>query len=459
MSSPSAPPSSPVAGIHASAPAQPVTARRSDALHGTVRVPGDKSVSHRALIFGLFADGRTHITGLLEGEDVLNTAAACRALGARAERLGAGEWVVDGVGARGLVSPAAPLDFGNSGTGVRLMMGAVAGQDITATFDGDASLRRRPMKRVLDPLTLMGVEVTAQSEGGRLPLTLKGSDHLAAVTYETPVPSAQVKSAVLLAGLGATGETVVVEREATRDHTERMLAHFGADVRVEPFGHAGRRITLKGHPRLKAVPVDVPADPSSAAFPLVAALLVPGSEVVLTDLMLNPLRTGLITTLQEMGADIAILDARDEGGETVASLRVRHSRLMGVEVPPERAPAMIDEYPILAVAAAFAEGDTIMRGLSELRVKESDRLAAVADGLAACGIAHRVEGDDLIVSGRATVMGGGPVKTHMDHRIAMAFLVLGLASDAGVTVDDVSFIATSFPTFLPMMRALGAQID
>ncbi|WP_454915729.1 3-phosphoshikimate 1-carboxyvinyltransferase [Xanthobacter sediminis] len=459
MSSAPASPSSPAPGAHGSGPAQPATARRSPALVGTVRVPGDKSVSHRALIFGLFAEGRTPITGLLEGEDVLNTAAACRALGARVERLGPGEWTVDGVGTRGLAPPSAPLDFGNSGTGVRLMMGAVAGADITATFDGDASLRRRPMKRVLDPLAMMGVEVVSMAEGGRLPLTLKGSDRLAAVTYETPVPSAQVKSAVLLAGLGAQGETVVVEREATRDHTERLLAHFGADVRVEPHGPAGRRITLQGHPRLKAAPVQVPADPSSAAFPLVAALLVPGSEVVLTDLMLNPLRTGLITTLKEMGADIAVLDAREEGGETVASLRVRHSRLMGVEVPPERAPAMIDEYPVLAVAAAFAEGDTVMRGLSELRVKESDRLAAVADGLAACGVAHRVEGDDLIVSGRATVAGGGPVKTHMDHRIAMAFLVLGLASDAGVSVDDVSFIATSFPTFLPMMRALGAQID
>ncbi len=459
MSSAPASSSAPEARPHGSGAAEPATARRSPALHGTVRVPGDKSVSHRALIFGLFAEGRTRITGLLEGEDVLNTAAACRALGAKVERLGPGEWQVDGVGARGLTPPAAPLDFGNSGTGVRLMMGAVAGQDISATFDGDASLRRRPMKRVLDPLVAMGAQVTASAEGGRLPLTLKGSDRLAAVTYETPVPSAQVKSAVLLAGLGADGETVVVEREATRDHTERMLAHFGAEVRVEPFGAAGRRITLKGHPHLKAAPVDVPADPSSAAFPLVAALLVPGSEVVLTDLMLNPLRTGLITTLKEMGANIAVLDAREEGGETVANLRVRHSRLMGVEVPPERAPAMIDEYPILAVAAAFAGGETVMRGLAELRVKESDRLAAVADGLAACGIAHRVEGDDLIVSGRAAVMGGGPVKTHMDHRIAMSFLVLGLASDAGVSVDDVSFIATSFPTFLPMMRALGAQID
>lgn len=444
---------------HGAATPQPARAARSGPLAGTVRVPGDKSVSHRALIFGLFAHGRTEITGLLEGEDVLNTAAACRALGAGVERLGEGHWAVEGVGAKGLSSPATPLDFGNSGTGARLMMGAVAGQDVTATFDGDASLRRRPMKRVLDPLTAMGAEVVSAAEGGRLPLTLKGHSGLAATTYETPVPSAQVKSAVLLAGLGAVGETVVIEREATRDHTERMLAHFGAEVRVTPHGEHGRRIVLHGRPHLTAAPVDVPADPSSAAFPLVAALLVPGSEVVLTDLMMNPLRTGLVTTLKEMGADITVLNPRTEGGEAVADLKVRHSRLKGVEVPAERAPAMIDEYPILAVAAACAEGDTIMRGLSELRVKESDRLAAVADGLAACGIPHRVEGDDLIVSGGAPVVGGGPVKTHMDHRIAMAFLVLGLASPGGVSVDDVAFIATSFPSFLPMMRGLGAQID
>lgn len=450
--------SAPTPSGHHAAP-QPATARRGGPLAGTVRVPGDKSVSHRALIFGLFAHGRTTITGLLEGEDVLNTAAACRALGAGVERLGDGHWQVDGVGANGLSTPAAPLDFGNSGTGVRLMMGAVAGQDVTATFDGDASLRRRPMKRVLDPLTAMGAEVVSAAEGGRLPLTLKGHSGLAASTYTTPVPSAQVKSAVLLAGLGADGETVVIEQEATRDHTERMLAHFGATVSVTPHGAHGRRIALRGRPHLVAAPVDVPADPSSAAFPLVAALLVPGSDVVLTDLMMNPLRTGLVTTLQEMGADIAILNPRTEGGEMVADLRVRHTRLKGVEVPAERAPAMIDEYPILAVAAACAEGDTIMRGLAELRVKESDRLAAVADGLAACGIVHRVEGDDLIVTGSAAVPGGGPVKTHMDHRIAMSFLVLGLVAEQGVSVDDVAFIATSFPSFLPMMRGLGAQID
>ncbi len=444
---------------HGTGEAHPATGRRSPALSGRVRVPGDKSVSHRALIFGLFAEGTTHITGLLEGEDVLNTAKACAALGACVTRTGEGAWEVTGTGGRGLASPAAPLDFGNSGTGVRLMMGAVAGQNVIAGFDGDASLRRRPMKRVLDPLGQMGVEVVSSAEGGRLPLTLKGSSATKAITYETPVPSAQVKSAVLLAGLGAEGETVVIEREATRDHTERMLAHFGADITVAPHGAHGRRIALKGRPHLVAAPVDVPADPSSAAFPLVAALIVPGSDIILTDVMMNPLRTGLITTLLEMGADITVVAERTEGGERVADLRVRHSRLKGVEVPPERAPAMIDEYPVLAVAAAFAEGTTAMRGLSELRVKESDRLAAVAAGLAACDIAHEVKGDDLLVTGATTVKGGGPVETHMDHRIAMSFLVLGLASDEGVSVDDVAFIATSFPTFMPMMRGLGAVID
>ncbi len=443
---------------HGTGPVHPATARPSSALSGRVRVPGDKSVSHRALILGALARGETHITGLLEGEDVLNTAKACAALGARVERIGEGQWRVEGVGVGGFSAPAAPLDFGNSGTGVRLMMGAVAGNPIAATFDGDASLRKRPMRRVLDPLSAMGVEVLSAAEGGRLPLTLRGLADLSAFTYETPVPSAQVKSAVLLAGLAASGETVVREREATRDHTERMLTHFGAQVRVEPFGPHGRTITLTGRPALRGAPVVVPSDPSSAAFPLVAALLVPGSDIVITDMMMNPLRIGLVTTLMEMGARIDILAERTEGGEAVADLRVRHSHLKGVEVPPERAPAMIDEYPILAVAAAFADGPTAMRGLAELRVKESDRLAAVADGLAVCGIAHEVHGDDLIVAGGGAVRGGGPVATHMDHRIAMAFLVLGLASQEGVGIDDTTFIATSFPTFMPMMAGLGAVI-
>ncbi len=448
------PAASPASG-HGANP-RPATGLPSPALNGKVRVPGDKSVSHRALIFGALAQGETRITGLLEGEDVLNTAKACAALGAQVERLGNGEWRVEGVGVGQFRAPDAPLDFGNSGTGVRLMMGAVAGNPIAATFDGDASLRKRPMKRVLDPLAAMGVKLVEEAPGGRLPLRLQGLSDLKAFTYETPVASAQVKSAVLLAGLAASGETVVVEKEATRDHTERMLAHFGADVRVEPHGPHGRRITLTGRPTLVAAPVDVPSDPSSAAFPLVAALIVPGSDIVLSAVMMNPLRIGLITTLKEMGARIETLAERTEGGETVADLRVRYSRLTGVAVPPERAPAMIDEYPILAVAAAFAQGETRMQGLAELRVKESDRLAAVADGLAACGITHRIEGDDLIVTGAPDVEGGGPVATHMDHRIAMAFLVLGLASLKGVQVDDMSFIATSFPTFMPMMAGLGA---
>ncbi|MEP9379391.1 3-phosphoshikimate 1-carboxyvinyltransferase [Aquabacter sp. CN5-332] len=437
----------------------PARSRPSPALSGRVRVPGDKSVSHRALILGALSRGETHIRGLLEGEDVLNTAKAVGQLGAQVERLGDGEWRVKGVGVGGFRAPDAPLDFGNSGTGVRLMMGAVAGNPIAATFDGDASLRKRPMRRVLDPLVTMGVEVVDAAEGGRLPLRMQGLADLSAFTYETPVPSAQVKSAVLLAGLAASGETVVKEREATRDHTERMLAHFGAELKVEPFGTHGRTITLPGRPDLVGAPVVVPSDPSSAGFPLVAAVIVPGSDIIIADMMMNPLRIGLLTTLKEMGANIEILAERTEGGEAVADIRVRHSRLRGVEVPAERAPSMIDEYPVLAVAAAFAEGRTIMRGLAELRVKESDRLAAVADGIAACGIPHEVVGDDLIVEGSPVVPGGGPVATHMDHRIAMAFLVLGLATRDGVAIDDTTFIATSFPTFMPMMRGLGAVID
>ncbi|WP_038360867.1 3-phosphoshikimate 1-carboxyvinyltransferase [Bosea sp. 117] len=438
---------------------RPARARAGKALKGFVRVPGDKSVSHRALIFGALAIGETRISGLLEGEDVLNTAKACAALGAQVERLGEGEWRVEGVGVGGLATPAEPLDFGNSGTGARLMMGMVAGNPIIATFDGDASLRRRPMRRILDPLERMGVQVVESAEGGRLPVTLKGPRDLVPITYETPVASAQIKSAVLLAGLGAPGETTVIEKEASRDHTERMLAHFGAEVTVEPYGSHGRRVTLRGRPELKPAPIRVPADPSSAAFPLVAALIVPGSDVVVEGMMMNPLRVGLLTTLREMGAEIDVLEERIEGGETVADLRVRHSALRGVDVPAERAPSMIDEYPVLAVAAGFARGTTRMRGLSELRVKESDRLAAVADGLGANGVAYAIEGDDLVVEGRGEVTGGGIVATHMDHRIAMSFLVMGLASASPVTIDDISFVATSFPAFVPLMRGLGAEIE
>ncbi len=436
-----------------------MTARRGAALTGTVQVPGDKSISHRALMFGLLTVGETVITGLLEGEDVINTAKVCRALGAKVEQTGPGAWTVHGVGVGGLVEPAEPLDFGNSGTGCRLMMGVVGAHPIRATFDGDASLRKRPMRRALDPLELFGLTVVSQAEGGRLPITTQGPKDAVPVFYESPVASAQVKSAVLLAGLNAPGVTTVIEKEATRDHTERMLVHFGAEVTVTPHGEHGRRIDLVGQPELKPAPVVVPADPSSAAFPMVAAAIVPGSDVTITGVMMNPLRTGLFATLVEMGAEIEVLNQRVESGEDIADLRVRGSKLTGVDVPAHRAPSMIDEYPVLAVAAAFAEGPTRMRGLHELRVKESDRLAAVAAGLAAAGIDHTIEGDDLIVAGNGKVPGGGTVETHMDHRIAMSFLVMGLGTTRPMTVDDTAFIATSFPDFTGLMRGLGADFS
>jgi 3-phosphoshikimate 1-carboxyvinyltransferase len=420
-------------------------------------VPGDKSISHRALIFGALAVGETRISGLLEGEDVLNTARAVAALGAQVERRGGGEWRVHGVGVAGFAEPAGVLDFGNSGTGCRLVLGAVAGCPIAATFDGDASLRKRPMRRVLEPLERIGAR-TLTSSDGRLPLTLAGAREPIPVVFEPPVASAQLKSAVLLAGLAAPGETVVIEAEATRDHTEKMLAHFGADVRVEAHGAHGRRITLAGQPELVPQPVVVPADPSSAAFPLVAAAITAGSDLILEGVMLNPLRAGLIATLAEMGAAIERLDTRDEGGEEVADLRVRGGALRGVEVPASRAPSMIDEYPVLAVAAAFAEGTTIMRGLKELRVKESDRLTATAALLRSNGVTVDIDGDDLIVRGRGRAPGGGLAATHMDHRLAMSALVMGLASDEPVKIDDASFIATSFPGFVELMRGLGADL-
>jgi 3-phosphoshikimate 1-carboxyvinyltransferase len=442
----------------ASAPVAPLAAHRSGALHGRVRVPGDKSISHRALIFGALAVGETAVSGLLEGEDVIRTAAAMRAMGATVERRSTGEWRVRGVGVGGFAAPAAPLDFGNAGTGVRLTMGAVAGAPITAVFDGDASLRKRPMGRILDPLMQMGARAVEAADGRRLPLTLSGARDPIPIIYHTPVPSAQIKSAVLLAGLSAPGETTVIESEASRDHTERLLRHFGAEVTVVVEGE-GRRITLKGEPELVPAPIMVPADPSSAAFPLVAGLIVPRSQVILEGVMMNPLRTGLIATLREMGAAIEVLAARSEGGEEVADLRVTGSALRGVDVPAGRAPSMIDEYPVLAVAASFAEGVTRMRGLHELRVKESDRLAAVEAGLRANGVVCAIEGDDLVVEGRGgRAAGGGVVKTHMDHRIAMAFLVMGLAADKPVAIDDATFIATSFPGFVAMMQGLGAEL-
>ena len=437
----------------------PLEARASGPLTGTARVPGDKSISHRALILGALSVGETRISGLLEGEDVLNTAKSMRALGANVERTGDFAWCVHGVGVAGFAQPASPLDFGNSGTGCRLVMGAVAGCPIAAVFDGDASLRSRPMRRVLDPLALMGARVTQAGEGGRLPLTLQGAGEPVPITYRTPVASAQIKSAVLLAGLAAPGVTTVIEQEASRDHTELMLKHFGAEIISEPQGRHGRKISLIGEPELHGAAVVVPADPSSAAFPVVAGLIVEGSDIILPDVMTNPLRTGLLTTLREMGASIEETEVRRDAGEPMAQLRVRASKLRGVEVPPERAPSMIDEYLVLAVAASFAEGTTVMRGLHELRVKESDRLEATAAMLRVNGVRVDIAGDDLIVEGRGHVPGGGLVATHMDHRIAMSALVMGLAAGRPVKVDDTGFIATSFPDFIPMMRSLGAEFS
>lgn len=437
-------------------PAQ--SAKISPALAGTVTVPGDKSISHRALILGGIAVGETEVTGLLEGDDVLHTAECMRRLGATVTRLGDGHWRVQGVGVGGLIEPADILDMGNSGTGARLLMGLVAGHPITAIFTGDASLNRRPMARVTEPLSRMGASFVGRA-GGKLPMAVIGARDPMPIEYRLPVASAQVKSAILLAGLCAPGETTVIEPEPTRDHSERLLGHFGAEVRIVDAADGSRHVTLSGQPELVAAPVVVPGDPSSAAFPIVAALIVPGSDIVVRNVGLNPLRIGLFDTLIEMGARIDYLERRVAGGEPVADLRVRHSELKGVTVPAGRAPSMIDEYPVLAVAAAFAKGTTRMEGLAELRVKESDRLAAVAAGLAANGVTHEAGPDYLIVTGKGAVPGGGTVATHMDHRIAMSFLVMGLASAQPVTVDDNHMIDTSFPDFGGLMASLGAILS
>jgi 3-phosphoshikimate 1-carboxyvinyltransferase len=438
---------------------KPLISRKIGPLKGRVVAPGDKSVSHRALILGAMTVGETAISGLLEAEDVLNTAGAMRSLGADLVHEGAGRWLVRGVGVGGFAQAADVLDFGNSGTGARLTMGAVATTPITTIFTGDVSLRRRPMGRVLDPLALFGA-VAETREGGLLPATLTGARQPVPIEYRLQVASAQVKSALLLAALNVPGRSTIIERAATRDHTERMLKAFGASIAVEAIEGGTTAISITGEVELRPNRIEVPSDPSSAAFALVAALIVPGSDVLLENVMLNPRRIGLIETLLEMGAAIEILNGRDNGGEDIGDLRVRHSALKGVEVPPERAPSMIDEYPVLAVAAAFAEGRTIMRGLEELRVKESDRLAAVVAGLAVNGVRFVESPDGLIVEGAGPdgVVGGGTVATHMDHRIAMSFLVMGLAAKAPVTVDDGSMIATSFPNFQALMCGLGADI-
>jgi 3-phosphoshikimate 1-carboxyvinyltransferase len=440
---------------HDALPPLPLTSAKAGGLSGTIRVPGDKSMSHRALMFGAVAIGETRIKGLLEGEDVVNTGRVMTALGAKAARGADGLWRVQGVGVSGLQSPEKELDFGNAGTGVRLAMGLMATTPLTARCTGDASLSKRPMNRVIKPLEQFGTRFEA-SDGGRLPLTLFGAKHAVPVTYRVPVASAQVKSAVLLAALNAPGRTTVIEPIATRDHTERMLTAFGARI-SETDVDGERHIALEGQHELKAQEIDIPGDPSSAAFPLVAALITESSEIVIENIMLNPTRTGLVTTLLEMGADIKIENRRSGGGEEVGDLRVRSSRLTGVRVPEERAPSMIDEYPVLAVAASFAEGTTRMDGLEELRVKESDRLAAVEAGLQGNGVSTSSGRDWLEVTGGGAP-GGGTVKTHMDHRIAMAFLVMGMASRIPTSIDDSRFIATSFTGFTELMNRLGGRI-
>lgn len=437
---------------------QPISARSGDPLHGHIRVPGDKSISHRALILSALAAGESRISGLLESDDVLATAEALRRLGCVINRLPDGDFQVLGRGVGGLVQPESELDFGNAGTGARLMMGVVAGHGISARFTGDHSLCSRPMGRVLDPLRQMGARVEA-AKGDRLPLMLTGADMPVPISYQVPVPSAQVKSAVLLAGLNSAGRTRVIETRCTRDHTERMLAIYGAGITVSELPGGGRQIDLQGEAELAPQTITVPGDPSSAAFPAAAALIIPGSDITLENVMINPDRNGLFVTLAEMGASIEATGQRRQSGEQVADLRIRFSHLRGVTVPSGRAPSMIDEYPVLAVAAAFAEGDTLLQGLSELRVKESDRLAAITDGLAANGAAFELSGDDLLIRGRGAPSGGGVVKTHMDHRIAMSFLIMGLAAQRPVSVDDGAMIATSFPGFTGLMRHMGADID
>jgi 3-phosphoshikimate 1-carboxyvinyltransferase len=439
------------------ASARPVIARSGGVLAGRLRVPGDKSISHRALMFGALAEGVTRITGLLEGEDVLRTAAAMRALGADAVRESQGSWRVEGQGRGKLREPADVLDMGNSGTAARLICGILASHPIFTVLTGDASLRGRPMRRVTDPLAACGARFTGRA-GGRLPLAIEGAAEAKPLSYRLPVASAQVKSAVLLAGLNAPGETRVEEPEATRDHTENMLRHFGAELRVEIQG-AGRVITLTGRPTLRGADVMVPGDPSSAAFPLVAALLVPGSAVTVEGVGLNPLRTGLFAALREMGADLSVANERIEGGEPIGDVTARAGTLRAVDLPPERAPSMIDEYPVLAVAAACATGTSRFRGLSELRVKESDRLTATAAMLQANGVKVSIEGDDLLVVGSGgPPEGGGTVLTQMDHRLAMSGVVLGLAARTAVRIDDVAFVDTSFPGFVELMRGLGADL-
>jgi 3-phosphoshikimate 1-carboxyvinyltransferase len=437
---------------------RPLTARHCGPLKGEARIPGDKSISHRALILGAMTVGETRISGLLEADDVLNTAKVVRQLGAEVARRSAREWSVWGRGVGGWRQPDGELDFGNSGTGARLVMGAMATTPISAVFTGDDSLQRRPMKRVLEPLTKFGATYEA-CDGSLMPVTLHGTDRPICIDYEVTTASAQVKSALLLAALGAPGQSRITQRALTRDHTERMLRAFGADVSVEPLADGGERISVMGEVELPPAEITVPRDPSSAAFPLVAALIVRGSEISIPDVLLNSRRIGSIETLLQMGAEISIANRRNSGGEEIGDLLVRYSELRGVEVPPARAPSMIDEYPVLAIAAANASGRTIMRGLEELRVKESDRLSAIVNGLRACGVQVEELENGLIIQGSAgEVPGGATIATNMDHRIGMSFLIAGLASRDPITVDDATMIATSFPEFETLMHSLGAEL-
>lgn len=436
---------------------QPLLSRLSGALTGTVIPPGDKSISHRAVMLGGIAEGTTTVRGLLEGEDVLCTVAALRELGAEITQNPDGIWTIKGVGLQNLRAPQQVLDMGNSGTAARLLMGLLSGFPFASSFTGDASLCKRPMGRVITPLTQMGAHFV--STDGKMPLTVTGAAQPTPITYRLPVASAQVKSAILLAGLSAQGTTTVIEAIPTRDHSENMLRHFGATVTIAKQPDSAEAISIEGHPRLQGRDIYVPADPSSAAFPLVAALLHAGSQVTLKNVGLNPRRAGLIDTLSEMGAAISMINKKDISGEPVADLVVYGSALKGIVVPAERAPSMIDEYPILAIAAACAVGTTRMCGLGELRVKESDRLTLMAEGLKRCGVAVEIEGDDLIVHGSSTPpLGGATIETAMDHRIAMSFLVFGSVTREPVRIDDGSFIATSFPGFVEMMNGLGLNL-
>jgi len=428
---------------------------QSEALSGTIRAPGDKSISHRSIIFGAMAEGTTEVTGLLEGADILSTASVMEALGAKITKTGEGAYTVEGCGEAGFQEPATDLDCGNAGTGVRLIMGACAGYEIHATFTGDASLSSRPMNRILDPLRDMGIEAAAQ-DGGRLPVILRSDGQLQPLTYTPPIASAQVKSAILLAGVNTDGVTTITEPIATRDHTENMLRAFGAKVEVTKRNGADV-IKLEGPVKLKAATVHVPGDPSSAAFPIVAALITPGSDIIVENVMMNATRTGLFECLTEMGGHVQANNFRKSGGEVIADIHVKYSKLHGITVPPKRAASMIDEYPILAVAAAAASGTTIMDDIGELRVKESDRITATANLLSANGVDVEELENGLKVKGGA-VTGGGVVTTHHDHRIAMSALILGLIAENPVSIDDASMIATSFPTFFDLMRGLGAEI-